>query len=319
MADKYVTLPPDTNWREQFRVGQVKPSPLDPRDFPALARTEPPVQVPAEYELIELPLRYQGGKGACAVFGVAYAMAYGYYKLGDTSGQDLSEEHMYAYVRQIHDWLCQDTGSYPRDIVEASVKQGWLTEAERPYNDRDLCTPANLFHLADHKASEFRRARNITEVEQIIVQFNVPVTACYSLYDNFFDIKSDGIMPLPGGPSAGGHLMDIVGWRLIGGKKYYKHANWWSTGFGDRGYVWIPAELCDGTITSAQGGIWLDDIWTVLVDTTPTPPVPTTLTFNDAQQAAIQAAQNMRRAWWPTREIGANIVLDAIEARRLQG
>lgn len=268
MADKYAPLPPDTDWRSAFRVGDVKPSPPDGRDFPALAKHETPVTLPASFQLPERPIRNQGGKGACVAFSFARILERGF----DNAGRvlDLSEEEMYARLRVPYDWLCQDTGSYPRDCAAASVSDGWLSEAQRPYNDRDLCTgPAA--NLAQYKGVEYRAARTWEDVKQILYQFGAGVTICLSVYDSFFSTGADGIMPAPSGKPAGGHCMVIEGWD----DRFAWVANSWSTGFGLHGYLRVPLHYVDGSVPPEQGGIWTSDMWTVLVaQPEPIPPDP---------------------------------------------
>ena len=258
MADKYEVLPPDTDWRTAFRVGDVRPSPPDPRDFPALARNEAPVSLPASFRLPERPIRNQGGKGACVAFSFARILE------RHLSGSDLSEDEMYARCRTPYDWICQDTGSFPRDCAAISVSEGWLTEAQRPYDDRDLCTPpdANRVSLgAANRATEYRLARNWEDCKQLLYQHTTGVTICLTVYDSFFNVGADGIMPPPSGRAAGGHCMVIEGWD----EHHAWIANSWSSGWGQRGYLRIPLRYVDGSVPPEAGGIWTGDLWTVLV------------------------------------------------------
>lgn len=255
---KYESLPPDTDWRAMFRTGDVKPSPNDPRDFPALARNETPVTLPASFRLPERPIRNQGGKGACVSFSFARILE------RHLAGSDLSEDEMYARCRTPYDWICQDTGSFPRDCAAISVSEGWLTEAQRPYDDRDLCTPpdANRASLgAANRATEYRLARNWEDVKQLLYQHNTGATICLTVFDSFFNVGADGIMPPPSGRPAGGHCMVIEGWD----EHHAWVANSWSSGWGQRGYLRIPLRYVDGSVPPEQGGIWTGDLWTVLV------------------------------------------------------
>ena len=288
MADKYAVLPPDTNWRNVFRVGDVQPSPPDPRDFPALARAEQPVSLPSSFRLPDRIIRNQGGKGACTAFGMGRIMERGFEHAGRSV--DVSEEDMYAELRRRRGELCQDPGSYPRECAAISVADGWVTEADKPYNDRDLCSgphPNRAALAAANRGVEFRLCRSIDDVRQIIYQYRVGVTACYTVYDNFFSIGRDGKMPMPAGRPAGGHLMCFEGWT----EQDDIIANSWSAGFGHNGYVYAPRQLNDGTIPAERGGLWLGDLWVVIVNA----PTPVPEPEDEDMQRAIEIIRRRER------------------------
>lgn len=64
----------------------------------------------------------------------------------------------------------------------------------------------------------------------------MPVSAAWELFENFYNVKDDGIVPLPEGAYVGNHQMTIVGWT----KTHWVVLNSWGTGMGMKGVYYIP-------------------------------------------------------------------------------
>ena len=63
------------------------------------------------------------------------------------------------------------------------------------------------------------------------------------VYDNFYDVGHDGIVPERSGNCLGSHAMVIVGWTKIGNSEYYVVQNSWGSEWGDNGYCYIKTGL----------------------------------------------------------------------------
>lgn len=68
---------------------------------------------------------------------------------------------------------------------------------------------------------------------------NMPVSVAYPIYDNFYDVKDDGMVSLPTSKDKlqGYHQMTIVGWTK---DKYWIVINSWGTNCGLKGMYLIP-------------------------------------------------------------------------------
>lgn len=93
----------------------------------------------------------------------------------------------------------------------------------------------------EHRITAFATAENADEIKSALMQLG-PVVFGITVYDNFYDVKSDGIVSLPTNISKveGGHCMLIVGWKVINNKEYWVVLNSWSEYWGDKGYCYLP-------------------------------------------------------------------------------
>jgi C1A family cysteine protease len=67
---------------------------------------------------------------------------------------------------------------------------------------------------------------------------NGPVTAAFSVYEDFLTYKS-GVYKHTTGSYLGGHAISIVGYGTLNGEDYWKVKNSWNPTWGDKGYFLI--------------------------------------------------------------------------------
>jgi len=98
------------------------------------------------------------------------------------------------------------------------------------------------------KKAELHRNRSylsVTTPEEVIkglVEFGTSGYIGVMVYNNFYDSKVGGMVPMPSGKEIGGHAMKLKGVKFINGKQHYVVQNSWGEGFGDNGFVYIDCE-----------------------------------------------------------------------------
>jgi len=78
-----------------------------------------------------------------------------------------------------------------------------------------------------------------TQFEKFIQKYEIPVLATISVYESFYNTGIDGIVPPKSGNFCGGHAMQLVGSKIINGKKYAVCQNSWSDAWGNKGLCYI--------------------------------------------------------------------------------
>jgi len=80
----------------------------------------------------------------------------------------------------------------------------------------------------------------ITGEQNIMAELstNGPVTAAYTVYEDFLTYKS-GVYSHVSGSELGGHAVEIIGYGTLNGVKYWTVKNSWNPSWGDGGYFKI--------------------------------------------------------------------------------
>jgi C1A family cysteine protease len=81
-----------------------------------------------------------------------------------------------------------------------------------------------------------------------------PIIFGLTVYSNFMNIGSDGIMDMPQGVVEGGHAVMAVGYDNA--KKVYIVRNSWGAEWGNKGYFYMPYDYM-------QNPDLCDDFWTI--------------------------------------------------------
>jgi hypothetical protein len=276
---KYDDLPPDVNPLEYYRPS-VAPSPRDDRDYQRTLAGIPPPTAPAEFELPEWGARNQMEWGACTCFAVVGMMEIELRRLGYEL--DGNEAALYAPARQMHGWLCQNQGTYPRDVMRLVCDVGMVLEADWPYQSQTLCDMPSDELVG--KAWRIRGAAYVNAGTPAAVKAAISeghgVLSAMILPNNFSpDINGD--IPLPAGGAWGGHAMLRTGYSDH--RRIWRKRNSWSAGWGQRGYCNVPYAYDDPRIVG-QHQIWPDDSWyltgVIITDEKPEPePTPVVVTY----------------------------------------
>lgn len=251
------TLLPD---EQQLRLG-VKPPPGEAsiedvalrakqNQSTLRARAQESIGAPAAYDLRNIggksfitPITDQGSCGSCVAFGTV-ATVEGRLRVQRNDpalAVNLSEAHLFFVHAKARGYNC-DTGWWPAEAMEDFKNKGVVDEACYPYdlNHREgtLCSNAaeRLLKITGYTAL----TSNPAQIKEW-VSTKGPVSACLSVYNDFFAYKS-GIYRHVSGALAGGHCVSIVGYNDNPG--YWICKNSWGTGWGENGFFNIAYGEC---------------------------------------------------------------------------
>jgi C1A family cysteine protease len=203
----------------------------------------------------------QGGCGSCVAFGVTAAFEGRYQVVRNeaSSGIDLSEAQLFYCGGGAAGRNCSN-GWWPDPALDYCVNTGLTDEGCFPYTAGDqgcsLCSDAQ------------NRTRNVkawhaissTDDMKTWISTNGPVTACFAVYNDFFNYTG-GVYKHVSGDLAGGHCVCIIGYD--DGQQCWIAKNSWNTTWGDNGFFMIG--YGEGKYPDGTGGIdsamWaVDDI-----------------------------------------------------------
>lgn len=258
------------------------PSPWDPRDFKfakiAQALGFAAVTLPSEWSFRPNlpPVWDQGPLGVCVSAASCWGVkAWQEIQQGDFPACGLSVAYLYALCKQ-RDGIPDQAGTYPRVVLKVLQDVGVCTEAELPYtwlkSDRSVPPPpSNLASsAAKYKIKSYAQIcgsgdasrDGATMALKQAIYTQGPVLAAVLVCENFLDPQPpDYLLPLPQGRVLGGHAVALTGWDDA--RQAFELRNSWGTGWGDRGYAWLPYQWL--TARDRDVGYWyFFEAWTAL-------------------------------------------------------
>jgi len=184
----------------------------------------------------------QGDQGSCVGWAVGYA-ARGYYaviregrprnQLGDIP----SPSYIYGAIKPSGD--C-DTGSLITRALDLLSRDGALSLARFPYNERQCPTPARVpspqFRIASWRAVEV----GVIDDAKGALARGHPVIVGAQITNDFVRMRGDGVWRGAGERVPGGHAMTLVGYDER--RQAFKVINSWGTKWGEGGFGWIGYE-----------------------------------------------------------------------------
>lgn len=118
----------------------------------------------------------------------------------------------------------------------------------------------NPFKEDIHKADKAYQIEGVRSIKEAIFKQG-PVTAAFTVYDDFPAYKTGVYVHTPGSKELGGHAIKIVGWGVEDGVDYWLVANSWNETWGDGGFFKIKQGECGindnvsgGTVAGFTGG-----------------------------------------------------------------
>jgi len=222
------------------------------------------VSAPVAYDLRNVggqnfvtPIKDQGGCGSCVAFGTVATVESTLRRQRNDANLvvDLSEAHLYFCHLRARGRNC-GTGSWPQEALDDFKSKGVVDDACYPYNLSNtdcsgLCSnwAESVMKITGYKAVTGQPA----QIKEWL-STKGPVSACFSVYQDFFAYKS-GIYRHVSGALAGGHCVSIVGYNDSPG--YWICKNSWGTGWGDHGFFCIAYGECaiDTWLNHAVEGI----------------------------------------------------------------
>jgi C1A family cysteine protease len=179
----------------------------------------------------------QGACGSCVTFGSTATVegTYQWLRQNPNTGIDLSEAQLF-YCGAAADGMNCETGWWPDNAFNYYQNTGVADEACFPYTAGDQS--CNLCSDWQSRVTLISAWHNITNTDDMKtwISNNGPLSACFTVYNDFFSYTS-GIYTHVTGDCVGGHCVCIVGYDDNQG--FWKCKNSWGTGWGENGFFCI--------------------------------------------------------------------------------
>lgn len=224
----------------QYKLG-AHPSPRDTRDYHIAAVSSAHVaKLPTIFNLENRPemppITDQGQEGCCVGHAVKGVMGFLAAKAG--KHRDISSRDSYELGRE--EYPVSGEGCVPKAALDAGRKVGYCLEADRPYLAQRPTSPgpdAALHRGENHVASYAFAPTDVGSLKSALVDADAPLLMQIEVVDGFYSPSADGRVAYSGA-KRGGHEMSIVGYDDL--KQAWRIRNSWGTGWGQRGYAWLP-------------------------------------------------------------------------------
>lgn len=239
---------------EKFRrgLGYRKDKP-DERDYKMKVSKREIAALPPTVILNDkTPVEDQGNLGSCTANAGDNA-----FKLRDfiktgtfVNGSRLA---LYYWAREFDGSTGSDEGSYLRTMAKVLADKGVPPETMWPYIEskfKDKPTPIVETEAIKCHCDTYYRVDGSTPTETLnniraAISTQYPVMLGFNVYNNFYDIGSDGDMPDGAGKLAGGHAVTVTGYddthtNLDNSKGALWIKNSWGTDWGKNGFFWMP-------------------------------------------------------------------------------
>lgn len=210
------------------------------------------VGLPAAYDLRNVggknfitPVKNQLSCGSCVAFGIV-ATAEGRVRVYYNNPNypiDLSEADLFFCIGSADGATCS-TGWWPQKALDGFKSRGVVDDPCFPYDlskkdcSKYLCS--NWGERVTKITGYTTLTGNAAKIKEWITT-NGPVSACFVVYDDFFNYKN-GIYKHVSGGAAGGHCVTVIGYNDNPG--YWICKNSWGTGWGMQGFFNIAYGQC---------------------------------------------------------------------------
>lgn len=232
----------------------------DHRDF--VYRVVAPIKLPIKVDLrsMDNPIMDQGALGSCTANAISAAYMFDLRRQGKALFTP-SRLFIYYNERVMEGTIDQDAGAMIRDGIKAINKLGVCNEDIWPYNIGDFAKKPDTKCFKEalkHKAIEYRRVMRSMNDMRGVLAAGLPFVIGFSVYESFESrkVSKTGVMTMPGKKEKllGGHAVMVVGYD--NDKEYWIVRNSWGTGWGDKGYFYMPYDYLLNANLS-------DDFWVV--------------------------------------------------------
>lgn len=223
-----------------FGLGCTPTTP-DQRDFVVRFKLLAPLPKSVDLRSASLPILNQGPLGSCTGFGIGRAFRQ-LLKKNKLPLYQPSQLFIYYNERVLERTLHVDAGATIRSGMKVITSWGACDLDQWPYivsNFRATPIPAAYKNAksANHKAVQYQRVTSLMDIKAALAS-GLLVVIGFSVYSNFYSIRSNGIMPEPAGSMEGGHCVTIDGYDDA--TQRFICSNSWGTRFGHRGYFYMP-------------------------------------------------------------------------------
>ena len=206
------------------------------------------------------PVYDQGQLGSCVGNGVAAAIEFEQIKEKDPNYFTPSRLFVYYGARLIENTVKSDSGAQIRDGIKVVVNSGVCKETTWPYDIIKFTkkpTATAYKEALKYKALVYSAVvQDQNSVKQCLANGDVIVFG-FTVYSSFESqaVATTGIMPMPAPNEKvlGGHCSVVVGYDDT--KQMMIIRNSWGSGWGDKGYFYMPYNFFFSNLTS--------DFWSI--------------------------------------------------------
>lgn len=200
----------------------------------------------------------QGPLGSCT--GQAIAGAIELLNKRGNKPTDVSRLFIYYYERLLLGTVNYDSGAYIRDGIKSVFRWGSPLEKFWPYIISRFTQQPTKEAIDDGSLRKVTRYEKITSFNGCLDALNngFPVIIGFYVYSSFesISVRRTGIMPYPNKRRErllGGHAVLLVGYDMQ--RKVFIARNSWGSGWGDRGYFYMPFAVIEDRTMS--GDFWI--------------------------------------------------------------
>jgi len=250
-----------------FKMGWLPDLP-DARDFLYAAPLKVAMNLPPKTDLRSHcpPVYNQGQLGSCTANALGGAFEFGKKKQGKAAFMP-SRLFLYYNERVAIHTEASDSGAFLRDGIKSLNNDGICKEREWTYDDSSIGAkfskkpPASCYtHAQQNQILSYQRlnSANINALKGCLAE-GFPFAFGFTVYNSFMTaaVAKNGIMPMPDFSKetvVGGHAVLAVGYDEK--KQLVLVRNSWGTGWGVKGYFWMPYAYITNTHLC-------DDFWTI--------------------------------------------------------
>jgi C1A family cysteine protease len=252
----------------EFKLN-YKSSPDDNRDYKiSMKEDKENILLNANSGIVDLSkyhtsVKNQGSIGSCTAFATVALMEYNRKRAFPDSKDDVYSEKFTYYVTRVNvaRGSNADTGAYMRDAFNSARIFGCTFEELSPYDNNYTNKPSDEAYkqALNNQIVTYARLDNVNTSQtlnniKILLDQGYCFVGGFICYDTIWDdfVTKTGIIPLEGGKIIGGHAVCFVGYDNT--KSLLKFKNSWGTGWGDKGYGYLPYSYV------LKNRLW--DLWT---------------------------------------------------------
>lgn len=201
----------------------------------------------------------QEALGSCTGQAIVGIIEY-YENIKKNKYTDLSRLFVYYNERVMIGTINEDSGANIRDGIKSIADLGVCVESLCKYDITKFTKkPTNTAYkrALSRKISSYRRLSTIDDMINCIASGS-PFVFGFTVYQSFETraVASTGVMTMPAtnDPILGGHAVTAVGYDKT--KRLVKVRNSWGTGWGDKGYFYMPFDYISNPELAS-------DFWTI--------------------------------------------------------
>jgi C1A family cysteine protease len=217
-----------------------------------------PVVAPPTVDLRELcpPVYDQGNLGSCTANALAGNFEFDRIKQNKDYFMP-SRLFIYYNERKIEHSVGRDAGAEIRDGIKCMVSKGVCSELEWSYDISKFTKrpPCKLYRNAlKNQILEYSVPEQTPSQLRTCIASGFPFVFGFNVYENFWNIGTNGIMSMPSGQLEGGHAVMCVGYN--DNLQLYTVRNSWGKTWGCAGYFFMPYEYMHNAVLCS-------DFWTI--------------------------------------------------------